>query len=80
MSDAGSHDERARVYLVCITGQHIETGKGVPDGEGTLTVVERHWAYCSAALRNAPHEWKETGGVSLDSIRHADLPVFPAAM
>ena len=69
----------APVHLICVNEEHIQTGKSVPDGGGTLTVVERRWAYCSAALRNAPHDWKETGGVSFDAIRHADLPTFPAA-
>lgn len=51
----------SRVDLICVTAEHIETGKGVPDGEGTLTVSGRLWAYCSAGLLNAPHDWKETG-------------------
>ena len=75
-----SHNERlAPVDLICIDGKHISMGKSVPDGDGTLTVVERRWAYCSAGLRNTPHAWKETGGVHFDAIRHADLPTFPAA-
>lgn len=72
-------DKTALVDLICVNGEHIRIGKGVPDGAGTLTVVQRRWAYCSAALRNAPHDWKETGGVSFEAIRHADLPTFPAA-
>lgn len=75
-----SHDERlAPVDLICVNAEHISMGKSVPDGDGTLTVVERRWAYCSAGLRNSPHEWKETGGVPFDAIRHPDLPAFPAA-
>lgn len=72
-----STDDRSRVDLICVTADHIKTGKHVPDGEGTLTVSGRRWAYCSAGLVNAPHDWKETGGVPFDSIRHADLPGLP---
>ena len=68
-------DEPSRVDLICVTTEHIETGKGVPDGAGTLTVSGRLWAYCSAGLVNAHHDWKETGGVPFDSIRHAALPI-----
>lgn len=79
MIDTIENDALALVDAICINAAHIKMGKDVPDGGGTLTVVERRWAYCSAALRNAPHDWKETGGVSFEAIRHADLPTFPAA-
>ena len=79
MTRASDNEALAPVDLICINAEHIAIGKSVPDGHGTLTVVERRWAYCSAALRNAPHDWKETGGVPFDAIRHADLPAFPAA-
>lgn len=65
------------VSYVCITPEHVATGKGVADGHGTLTVFGRQWAYCSAGLRNASHEWAATGGVSLASIHHADRPAAP---
>lgn len=68
-------DDPSRVDLICVTAEHVESGKRVPDGEGTLTVQGRLWAYCTAGLLNAPHDWKETGGVPFDSIRHAALPV-----
>lgn len=77
MSVTSQHETPVPVHLICIDGEHVSMGKSVPDGRGTLTVVERRWAYCSAALRNAPHDWKETGGVHLDAIRHADLPSRP---
>lgn len=64
-----------RVDLICVTAEHVEAGNRVPDGQGTLSVNGRQWAYCSAGLKNAPHDWKETGGVPFDSIRHAELPV-----
>lgn len=70
-------DERHPVEYICVTPEHIVRGKSVPDGNGTLTVKGRHWAYCSAGLKNAPHDWKETGGVALESIHHADLPETP---
>ena len=74
-----THDRTALVDFICVNGDHVAIGQDVPDGRGTLTVFERRWAYCSAALRNTPHDWKETGGVLFDSIHHADLPTFPAA-
>ena len=67
-------DDPSHVDLICITAEHIESGKRVPDGQGTLTVRGRLWAYCSAGLANAPHDWKETGGVPFASIQHAALP------
>jgi hypothetical protein len=70
-------DDPTHVDLICVIADHIKTGKHIPDGEGTLTVSGRRWAYCSAGLENAPHDWKETGGVPLDSIRHSDLPGLP---
>lgn len=75
----GRADDYSSVDLICVTAEHIEAGKRVADGEGTLTVSDRLWAYCSAGLANAPHSWKETGGVPFDSIRHAELPVVPSS-
>ena len=74
----GRADDPFDVDLICVTPEHVETGKEVPDGDGTLTVNGRLWAYCSAGLVNAPHDWRETGGVPFDSIRHAALPVSRA--
>ena len=71
-SDTGSPDE-VLVELICVTRDHITAGQRVPDGHGTLTVSRRRWAYCTAGLQNVEHQWKETGGVVFDSIRHADL-------
>ena len=65
------------VDYICITPDHLALGKNIPDGQGTLTLNGRQWAYCSAGLTNAPHAWMETGGVSFASIHHADLPVAP---
>lgn len=65
------------VEYICITPDHVVQGKSVPDEHGTLTVNGRHWAYCSAGLKNAPHDWKETGGVALEAIHHAELPATP---
>lgn len=72
-------DDPSRIDLICVTPEHIEAGKVVPDGAGTLTVNGRLWAYCSAGLLNAPHDWKETGGIPFDSIRHAALPALPSS-
>lgn len=71
------NDPSRVVDLICVTAEHIKTGKQVPDGQGTLTVSGGLWAYCTAGLENAAHDWKETGGVPFDSIRHADVPVSP---
>lgn len=73
-----SHDPEAELHpvdYICVTPEHLVTGRSVADGHGTLTLNGRQWAYCSAGLKNAAHDWKGTGGVSLASIRHADLPV-----
>lgn len=70
-------DQLDPVAYICVTPEHIAAGKNVPDGHGTVSVNGRRWAYCSAGLKNAPHDWQETGGVALGSIRHADLPIAP---
>jgi hypothetical protein len=70
-------NELATVDLICFDQSHIERGREVPDGYGALTLSGRRWAYCSAALPEAPHRWEETGGVEFDQIRHKDLPDLP---
>lgn len=75
--DSGDKDPARVVDLVCVTAEHIQIGKRVPDGRGTLTVSDRRWAYCTAGLENATHDWTETGGVRFDSIRHADPAAHP---
>jgi hypothetical protein len=72
-------NELAAVDFICIDESHVTHGKGVPDGQGALTLNGQRWAYCSAGLREAPHRWKETGGVEFGAIRHADLPGLPDA-
>ena len=62
------------IEYICVTPEHLTSGARVPDGHGTLTLNRHQWAYCSAGLKNAPHDWKETGGVPFEAIRHADLP------
>ena len=37
-------------------------------GNGGLTIHERAWAYCDGAGVDDAHEWKETGGVPLESL------------
>ena len=70
-------DQPAAVDYICVTPEHLRIGKSVADGHGTLTVSGDRWAYCSAGLENAPHDWKETGGVAFESIHHAELPNLP---
>lgn len=74
------NDQTVPVDYICVTPEHIRMGKSVADGHGTLTVSDRRWAYCSAGLKNAPHDWKATGGVFLESVHHADLPAFAASL
>lgn len=69
----GLRDGMVPVELICVDEGHLVSGKKVRDGRGTLTLADDRWAYCSAGLLNAPHVWQETGGVSLDAIRHADI-------
>jgi hypothetical protein len=70
-------NELATVDLICVDQSHIERGREVPDGYGALKLSGGRWAYCSAALPAAPHQWKETGGVEFGEIRHKDLPDLP---
>jgi len=70
-------DQLADVDYICVTPEHVKMGKSVADGHGTLTVSGRQWAYCSAGLEDTPHDWKATGGVPIEAIRHAELPDFP---
>ena len=69
----GNSEREVGVELICVTPEHITMGEKVPNGQGTLSVTARRWAYCTAGLHNAEHEWKETGGVALDAIRHDDV-------
>lgn len=66
-------NDGAAVELICVMPPHLEIGLRVPDGDGTLTVAGRRWAYCTAGLQNVDHQWKETGGVAFDAIRHAEV-------
>ena len=70
-------NQLAAVDYICLDPSHIERGRGIPEGYGALTLNGGHWAYCSAALPEAPHEWHATGGVEFGAIRHAELPRFP---
>ena len=72
-------DDEPTVDYICVTPEHLSIGSKVADGHGTLTVSGRRWAYCSAGLEDAPHDWKATGGVPFDSIHHADLRSFAAS-
>lgn len=77
MTASRPDDQPAVVDYICVTPEHLRLGKSVADGHGTLTVSGDRWAYCSAGLLNAPHGWKETGGVDYESIHHAALPNLP---
>src|SRR3954467_10356927 len=57
-----AESQTATVDFICIDRSHVERGRDIPDTYGALTLNGRQWAYCSAALGNAPHEWKATGG------------------
>ena len=67
----------ATVDFICVDPAHVERGRDVPDGYGALKLNGRRWAYCSAALPDAPHRWQATGGVEFDEIRHKELPNLP---
>jgi hypothetical protein len=66
-------EDLAKIELVCVDQRHLEIGRGVPDGEGHLTVSEGVWGYCSAAREDEPHTWRAAGGLEFAQIRHADL-------
>ena len=71
MSDA-PETQPTLVEFICMTAAHVEMGRAVPDGLGTLTTEAGRWAYCTAGLHNVSHGWKKTAGVLFDAIRHAD--------
>jgi hypothetical protein len=73
----GVENKLATVDFICTDPVHIQRGREVPDGYGALKLNGRRWAYCSAALPDAPHRWQETGGVNFSEIRHEQLPAVP---
>jgi hypothetical protein len=52
-----------RVDFVCARPDHVG-----PEPNDALTMHEDRWAYCSAG-RSEPHDWRPTGGVSLDDVK-----------
>jgi len=68
----------ARVALICASKRHLDRGLSVPDGHGILTVSDRKWAYCSAALRE-PHEWRDVEPIGFSEIEHDQLTTLIAS-
>jgi hypothetical protein len=68
----------AKVELLCATKEHIERGLQVPDGHGFLTIAERRWVYCSAAL-DEPHDWQPVTPVDFREIEHDRVASLIAA-
>ena len=56
----------ALIVFECVAAKH-QTDVGSPD---KLTIYERQWAFCRAGVQAEGHEWKETGGLDLEALRH----------
>ena len=74
-ANSSTDDGPTPIDLICVTADHIESGKRIPDGEGTLTVSGRRWAIAPPDGERTKDE--ETGGV-LWSISNGTCQLPPA--
>lgn len=61
-------DQRALIYYRCTNPKHQQASSNKSD---TLTIHDKKWAYCPHDIREAGHEWADTGGVTLEQVRLA---------
>jgi hypothetical protein len=61
------------VRLICDDGPHLQHGRGVPNGDGMLTVADGKWAYCTAGLNKEPHHWVTIEPKDSLAIDHVEL-------
>ncbi|HEX9494280.1 MAG TPA: hypothetical protein VGA38_00800 [Candidatus Limnocylindria bacterium] len=66
------------IQYVCVSRPHYRAGRSVPDGRGSLTIIQGRWAYCAAARPAEKHEWQEIQPVPVQGIRHARSWTAPA--
>ena len=59
--------------VVCVTDDHLRMGRTVQDQRGHITILDGKWAYCTAARKDEPHEWRGIAPTPLPSLRHAEL-------
>ena len=54
------------VHFRCVNPAH-----GAPDGRpsDTVTLVEGLWAYCPYDVRAPDHDWRPTGGLTMERLQ-----------
>lgn len=55
------------IHYVCIADAHAS--RESKSSSDTLTVVTNRWAYCAFDARAEGHEWHETEGVTIETLR-----------
>lgn len=55
------------IQYICIADAHV--GGERKSSSDTLTVVAGRWAYCGFDAKGEGHDWRETEGVSIESLR-----------
>ena len=60
-------EERALIHYRCVAVAHREPRAQGPSD--LLTVHEGKWAYCPHDIRAKGHDWKETGGLTVNETR-----------
>lgn len=55
------------IHFVCIADAHAtRESKSASD---TLTVVSGRWAYCAFDAQGEGHDWRETEGLTIETLR-----------
>lgn len=55
------------IHFVCIADAHAtRESKSASD---TLTVVSGRWAYCAYDAQGEGHDWRETEGLTIETLR-----------
>ena len=57
---------RALIQFRCVNEKHQQQRSSSSD---TLTINEGAWAYCPMDVRAKDHEWRATGGLTLNEVR-----------
>ena len=52
------------VHFRCVNPDHAAHGRP----SDTLTLVEGLWAYCPMDVRADGHDWRPTGGVTMEAL------------
>src|SRR6266508_3749502 len=51
----------ALIHFLCVLPDHLRDPQLESDH---ITVVDGHWAFCAANVRDAKHDWQSTGGIT----------------